>query len=121
VFVDTRTGANPTVSTPAEDLAEVLVSGDGEFRGWLIVNGTVDWQSDAASSGLIHAHAGLAWSGRGRFAGAVIARNGGGTAPPLEIGPRASISYDCRTARTGGGTLPAGWFVRPGSYREVPD
>jgi hypothetical protein len=127
VFVDTRTAAPPTVSTPAGDLADVLVTGDaspsGEpgFQGWLVVNGHVTWQGSMPARGLVYAQGGLTWAGTGAFTGAVVARNATGTAGVVNVGPAATIAYDCEAARTGGGTLPASWFVKPGSYREVAD
>ena len=127
MFIDTRTAANPTVSTPESDLANVLVTGDaappGEsaFRGWLVVNGHVRWQASMPARGLVYAQAGLTWSGSGAFLGAVVARNGTGTAGSVDVGPEAVIAYDCEVARTGGGMLSTAWFVKPGSYREVPD
>ena len=127
VFVDTRTAAPPTVSTPAGDLADVLVTGEaspsGEpgFQGWLVVNGHVTWQGSMPARGLVYAQAGLTWAGTGAFTGAVVARNATGTAGVVSVGPAATIAYDCEAARTGGGTLPASWFVKPGSYREVAD
>jgi len=31
----------------------------------------------------------------------------------------APISYNCRRVRDGGGFIPQGWFVKPGTYRDV--
>jgi hypothetical protein len=32
----------------------------------------------------------------------------------------APISYNCRRVRDGGGFIPQGWFVKPGTYRDAP-
>jgi hypothetical protein len=127
VFVDTRSGINPTASTETADLAEVTVGHDAAlaatagFRGWLIVNGNLRWQSSASAGGLVYAQAGLTWSGEGALAGNVVVSNVTGASAAVEIGPSASIAFDCGAARSGGGTVPSGWFVKPGSYREVSD
>jgi hypothetical protein len=33
----------------------------------------------------------------------------------------SSITYDCGLARSGGGMLPTGFLIKPGSYKEVAD
>ena len=31
----------------------------------------------------------------------------------------AALTWSCETGRTGGGTIPQRWLVKPGSYREA--
>jgi hypothetical protein len=129
VFVDTVSGGPVTDSTPEADLALVTVDGgaaadpSGIFRGWIVVNGSLDIRGDFAMHGLVYAQTDLSYAGSagGQIVGAAMSRNGrAGSASRLSAGPGgALIQYDCEQARTGGGTIPQTWMVKPGSYRET--
>jgi hypothetical protein len=123
VFVDTSTGAPVTGATPAEELGRVEIRG-GAFRGWLVVAGTLEVSGDARIRGLAYSLDGFVYRGAapGGIEGQVIAaglRGGGSTFS--QTGGGSALTFDCAAARDGDGTVPAGWRLKPGSYREPPD
>jgi hypothetical protein len=130
IFIDTRTGANPTSSTPDSDMADVHIGADAspvgraEWRGWLVVNGRLVWQGNTRAQGLVYTQNDISWSGTEPLRGAMVSRNIRNTASTT-IGSApsgtATIIYDCAAARDGAGTIPRGWFPRTGSYREPSD
>jgi hypothetical protein len=125
VFVDTVSGASVTEATADADLARALVrTGAGLFRGWLVVRGSLEVLGDARLRGLAYALDGFAYRGAspGGIEGQVVAQavRGGVTAIAREsAGP--AIRFDCSVARSGDGLVPGGWFLKPGSYREIPE
>jgi hypothetical protein len=136
VFVDTLSGANVTregvtPATPSSDLAHVSVGSDapanpGGYHGWLFVNGSLSIAGNFAMHGLIYTQGDFAYHGIGAsgVSGAVISRNildlstTSIDSDPMGV---ASITYDCHDARTGGGTIPASWTIKSGTYRELCD
>jgi len=62
-------------------------------------------------------------AGGGSITGAVISTNRVDSTSTnfdtQDIG-NAPIRYNCPSVRNGGGTIPQGWFVKPGFYKEVP-
>jgi hypothetical protein len=130
IFVDTRTGANPTSTTSDSDMANVHVTGNAqpagqtEWHGWLIVNGRLDWQGNTKARGLVYAQNDLSWSGTETIYGAVISRNIKDTSSTnidSTLSGNATIVYDCASARSGAGTIPQSWFLKAGTYREPSD
>ena len=123
VFVDTPTGMAVTDTTPADQIARVELRG-GAFKGWLVVAGTLEVSGDARLRGLAYALDGFAYRGTapGGIEGQVIAAGlrGGGVSVSRSGGGTA-LSFDCAAARDGDGTVPAGWRVKAGSYRDAPD
>jgi len=123
VFVDTKTGAAVTGATPADELARVELRG-GAFKGWLVVAGTLEVSGDARLRGLAYAQDGFVYRGTapGRIEGQVVAAGlrGGGTTLS-RTGAGSALTFDCSAATDGDGTVPAGWRVKAGSYREPPD
>jgi hypothetical protein len=132
IFVDTPSGAsvNPDAATPAAELASVEIGpgapadASGRWSGWLVVNGSVAMQGGVRMNGYVHARSAVSYRGPGSggFAGAIVSRGldetaasavDGGSGGPL------AIVYDCRAARTGGGTIPGRWALKSGSYKEV--
>ncbi len=89
VFVDTLSGAPITDATPPAELARAEIRG-GEFRGWLIIAGSLEISGGARVRGLAYAQDGFA-------------------------------SFDCAAAAAGDGTVPKGWMLKAGSYRELSD
>jgi hypothetical protein len=128
IFIDTKSGINPTELTPDSELPTVQITGNAaptgqtEWSGWLIVNGKIDWQGNTKANGLVYAQNDLAWAGTETIEGAVMSRNIKDTSSTnidSDLGGTATVKWDCEAARTGGGSLPTGWFVKAGSYREV--
>jgi hypothetical protein len=104
-----------------EDAAPV---GQAEWQGWLVVNGRLDWQGHTRAEGLVYAQNDISWSGTETIRGAIVSRNIRNTASAtIDSGPSgtATIIYDCAAARDGAGTIPRGWFLKAGSYREPSD
>lgn len=130
IFVDTVSGTNPTATTPDGDLASVRISGSAaptgstEFKGWLIVNGTIEWRGSTRARALVYAQNDISFSGNETIYGAVVSRSIKNTAVnniDSEIGGVSTIQYDCAAAKTGGGTIPSAWMVKAGTYKEISD
>jgi hypothetical protein len=115
VFVDTSDATNAI--TPANAVRVTLTRGPAApFRGWIVVNGDVAFEPDFGGiDGLIYAANTLAASDTGgsRISGIVIAKQALGQDSLTVRG--LVLTFDCAAAR-GGGLLPDGWFVKPGSY-----
>lgn len=129
VFVDTPSGNPLSIDSPAGDtnvVVDIHGSWSSGWRGWLIVAGSVDISGQIDMSGLIYAQNDISihGSGDGRIRGAVIAQNRVDTVSSQidsdGVGAGA-LTYDCEAVRTGGGTIPEHWFVKPGTYREVAE
>jgi len=127
IFVDTPSGNTLTNSSPSSDMVTVDVHGNwsSSWNGWLVVAGSVQISGNITMNGLVYAQNDVALhgSGGGSIAGAVISTNRvdqtSTNVDTDDIG-NAPISYNCPSVRTGGGTIPQNWFVKPGTYREVP-
>jgi len=123
VFVDTRTGAPVTGTTQADELARVELRG-GAFKGWLVVAGTLEISGEAWLRGLAYAQDAFVYRGAapGRIEGQVVAAGlRGGESTLSRSGGGSALTFDCSAATDGDGTVPAGWRVKSGSYREAPD
>lgn len=126
VFVDTVSGTNPTGATPRADLATVTI-GPGAFadasgfHGWIVVNGNIDFSGNFGGiSGMVYAVGDVTTTGMGAagITGLMIVqrvRDSGSTSAG-----NANVTYDCGAAR-GAGQVPAGWYVKGGTYRELSD
>ncbi len=128
IFVDTVSGQPISQVTPEGDLARVSI-GDGAplapggaFRGWVIVNGSLSLGGTIKVQGLVYAADRLIQTGAARLVGAAMAGHVRSSTPSL-IDARpvagAALTWSCETGRTGGGTIPQRWLVKPGSYREA--
>jgi hypothetical protein len=119
VFIDTVSGAGPDAGNRA-DLAHLRVTG-GAGNGWLIVLGSLELAGSSRYRGLVYLADDLtAGQGHVVIEGAVIAHNvDPATASALDgsTGGGIAIAYDC-AAVAGGGRIPQGFFVKPGSWRE---
>lgn len=127
VFVDTVGGAplaraftDPTV------LATVRVAGPVRARGWLIVLGRLELTGDVVYEGLVYAAGDFRYRDAGtvRLRGAVVSANLGAAAPTVidvQAPGSVTIAHDCTSLATGGGAFdpPRGYFVKPGTWREV--
>jgi hypothetical protein len=130
IFVDTKTGANLTPTTADSEIPTVKITGNAaptgqtEWSGWLIVNGKIDWQGNTKAQGLVYAVNDLNWAGTETIDGAVMSRNIKDTSSTnidSDLGGTATVNWNCSYAKSGAGTLPTGWFLKSGSYREVSD
>ncbi|MBI3628286.1 MAG: hypothetical protein HY217_01650 [Candidatus Rokubacteria bacterium] len=147
VFIDTPSGNNlnctttdPTTCTnPTSDNITVSIAGNagpggtGTFNGWLIVNGSIQWTGNTNLNGLIYAQNDLtSAAGTGVISGAVVTRNiqdTSLTSIDTSVTGNKTIQFNCSNAKNGGGnvlqqtfnTLPHGWFLKAGTYREVSD
>lgn len=124
IFVDTVSG-NPIGNPPdAGDLAEVTITG-GDASGWLIVMGKITIHGNVEYRGLVYAANDIVYRGTGQgggVTGAMISLNVVDTVSTTvdsSTDGNASVAYDCDAVKTGGGTVPQGFFVKPGSWREV--
>ena len=123
VFVDTATGAPVTGGTPAAELARVELRG-GAFRGWLIVAGSIEISGGARVRGLAYAQDGFVYRGAppGGIEGQVVAAGvRGGSTSLSGAGGGSTLTFDCAAAAGGDGTVPGGWMLKAGSYRELSD
>jgi Tfp pilus assembly protein PilX len=147
IFIDTPSGNNlnctdsppVTCTNPSSDNITVSISGNagpggsGSFNGWLIVNGSVQWTGNTNLNGLIYTQNDLtSGSGTGTISGAVVTRNmqdSSLTSIDTSLTGNKTIQFNCANAKNGGGnvvqqiwnTLPHGWFLKAGTYREVSD
>ncbi len=121
VFIDTRSGNPPSASNPS-DLADVRITGE-LAGGWLIVMGSLDISGDTSYSGLIYVVDDLtAGNGTATLNGAVIAHNiNNSNASAIDTSAKGNITinYSCSALDTGGGKIPQGFLVQPGTWREV--
>ena len=127
IFVDTPSGNVLTNSSPSSDLITVDIHGNWSsgFNGWIVVARSIHISGNTTLNGLVYAQndVTLHGSGGGSITGAVISTNRVDTnstnVDTDDIG-NAPISYNCPSVRNGGGTIPQNWFVKPGTYKEVP-
>jgi hypothetical protein len=123
VFVDTLSGAPITDAMPPAELARAEIRG-GAFRGWLIVAGSLEISGEARVRGLAYAQDGFAYRGAkpGGIDGQVVAAGvRGGSASLSHTGGDSALTFDCAAAAGGDGTVPKGWMLKAGSYREISD
>jgi Tfp pilus assembly protein PilX len=126
IFVDTPSGNPLSANSPSSDLITVDIHGNWSqgWNGWLVVAGTIAISGNTTLNGLIYAQndVDLHGAGGGSITGAVISTNridSQSTNVDTEDVGNAPISYNCRSVRDGGGFIPQGWFVKPGTYRDV--
>lgn len=130
VFVDTTTGADLTttpVPTPSSQHGNVSISGGQTWSGWLIVAGSVSVSGSVALNGLLYAQNDVSFTGNGTVSGGIVTENRIDAIstvvlagdPESGVSGTVSIQLDCTKVRTGGSTLPQGWYFVPGSFRET--
>jgi hypothetical protein len=137
VFVDTTSGTNitqegVTPATPDSQFADVGVhgnapaglNGDGIFHGWLFVNGRATISGDFQMKGVLYTQNDLVYhgTGTGEVSGAMVSRNirdSSSTSIDSEANGNAKIFYNCRDARTGGGSGVPSWVIKGGTYKEL--
>ncbi len=127
IFVDTPSGNPFTNNSPDSDIIGVDIHGNWRsgWSGWLVVAGSIQISGNMNLTGLIYAQndVTLHGAGGGTISGAVISTNRLDTSSTNvdtdDIG-NAPLTYNCPAVRDGGGTIPQGWFVKPGTFKDVP-
>ena len=130
VFVDTTDGRNvpgdgPAATTLAEAWldASALTARGGVFRGWIVVNGSLEIAGGANVRGLVYAVDGFSSTGAGRLEGLAVSLNVR-EATPARVeatgGGGLAVTFDCAAA-AGGGFVPRAFTPIPGTYREDSD
>jgi hypothetical protein len=132
IFIDTVSGQNIDVNgantTPTSDFADVSIHGNapptGTFRGMIIVAGRLSISGDFHGRGLVYAVNDLVYQGvgTGMIEGAVISRNirdVDSTTIDTNTGGNSTIIFNCQYASNPTGTMPQGFTLQPGSYKEV--
>jgi hypothetical protein len=128
VFVDTVDGATVTANTSGANLASVILGADARpagaaFHGWLVVNGDLTLRAGFnAFTGVGYAVNRLA-SGdldpTDLVTGLLVGAERRGDRGTAFRARDLRLVYDCATVQSAG-SLPRGWFVVPGTYRELP-
>lgn len=129
VFVDTTDGRNlagdaagSTTLAGARLDPGAIASPDGVFRGWLVVNGSLEITAGPAIRGLVYVVDTLTYRAAepGLLAGLAVVLNLGATGPArLETTGAGSlaITFDCAHAAAAA-VVPRGFVLLPGTYRE---
>jgi hypothetical protein len=125
VFVDTTTGADlrttPTM-TPTSEMANVQITGNQTWSGWLIVMGDLQVNGTVNLTGTLYARNDFVFNGNGTITGVVYTDNKLGTmrsSVDASTTGSSMLRYDCVAARDPGGRVATGWFMKPGTFREV--
>jgi len=136
VFVDTPSGNNwnctppgpgQTCTNPPSDTFTVSISGSGSMptlNGWLIVNGSISWSGNAAVNGFVYSQNDINITGHVTVEGAVMSKNiidTSSSSIDATLGGNVDVAYNCSYAKNGNNTIPSGWFIKPGTYREISD
>jgi hypothetical protein len=128
VFIDTTDGGSLDTGGAITSLAgarlDAVAATDGIFRGWIIVNGSLEITAGLHLRGLVYAVDTLSYraTGEGSIEGLAVALNVGDTPTRIEAaaGGGMRITFDCRHAG-GEGLVPHGFALIPGTYREERD
>jgi hypothetical protein len=132
VFVDTTDGRNiqgdgsaSTTLAEARLDASALAARGGVFRGWIVVNGSLEIAGGATVRGLVYTVDGFSYqsAGAGRLEGLAVSMNVRQAAPArVEAagGGGLAITFDC-THAAGSGFVPRVFTPIPGTYREEDD
>jgi hypothetical protein len=130
VFIDTTDGrtiepGGATTSLAAARLEPgATAAPDGVFRGWIVVNGSLEITAPVRLRGLVYALDTLTYRapGEGRLEGLVVALNARAPESRLEAtgGGGLRVAFDCPQAG-GAGIVPHGFALVPGTYREERD
>ncbi len=132
VFVDTIDGVNvaddgPPATTLAGARLDVgaLVPRAGVFRGWIVVNGSLEITGGVNVRGVLYAVGGLTYTatGESRLDGLAVAlntRNAATTRIEAAGGGSLAVTFDC-THASAAGSVPRAFTPIPGTYREDAD
>ena len=130
VFVDTTDGGNgaagavTTLAAARLDAGAFGTRAEG-FRGWIVVNGSLEITAGLRIEGLVYARDGLTYqaAGAGAIEGLAVSLNVSETAGArMEAmgGGELTVRFDCARA-TAAGLVPRGFRMIPGTYREDAD
>jgi Tfp pilus assembly protein PilX len=142
VFIDTVSGHDiPTVISQqnTSDFASVTIDGNpfigdqpdpNQFKGWLVVNGSLAISGNMKINGLVYVVNDLTYNGTGtgEINGLAVSQNVRdvtATAISTAFDPDSTttgnsrVKFNCANLRTP--FLPQGFSVKPGTYREVTD
>ncbi len=114
-------------TNPATDMITLTIAGSGRMptlNGWLIVNGSISWSGSATVNGLVYAQNDISITGNATVNGAIVSKNvvdAASTTVDSTAGGSLTVTYNCYDAKTGNGTIPVGWYIKQGSYREMSD
>lgn len=127
VFVDTTDGRNldatgSTTLASARLDAGAVAGGDGVFRGWIVVNGSLEITAGLNLGGLLYVVDNFSYrtAEPGRIDGLAVALNVRNSAPArLETSGSGAITltFDCARADALD-IVPRGFVLLPGTYRE---
>ena len=132
VFVDTTDGGNVgpdpvglATLAGARLEAGAFAAPDGVFRGWIVVNGSLEIAAGLRMRGLVYAVDALTYqaTGAGRIEGLAVSLNvREASASTLDAlgGGELAVQFDCGHAAAGG-LVPHGFRPIPGTYREDSD
>ena len=130
VFIDTVDGQDMTDTSDPANIANVLIHGnpfpdDGEFTGWIIVNGSLTISGSMKINGLVYTNNDFTYNGTGtgQISGLVVSQNkldtvGTSIADDSSSTGNSRIKFDCAATRNAN-FVPQGFFLQPGTYREV--
>ena len=98
---------------------------DGVFRGWIVVNGSLELAAGLHVRGLVYAVDGLTYqsAATGRIEGLAVSlniRETSGASIEALGGGELAVTFDCAYA-TAAGLVPPGFLPIPGTYREDSD
>jgi hypothetical protein len=144
IFIDTVSGTNidanaapgtncllgGTGCSSSSDFASVSIHGgfaadpSGTFSGMIIVAGSLSISGDVAMHGMVYVVNDLTYTGtgHGEIDGAVFSQNirdTSSTSVDTNAGGNAQVNYNCSYASSGGGQVPVGFTIEPGTYKEV--
>ena len=132
IFVDSVSGNNLTTSTPVSDYGWLKISGnpsssgDGVFRGWIIVNGTATIDGNMEIHGLVYLVNDLSYkgTGTGKIVGAAISQNIKDivqSSIDTDTTGNSTVVYNCAYAKNGdgGANIPMSFSIKPGTYKQV--
>jgi len=132
VFVDTTDGRNVgsdpaglATLASARFQAGAFAAGDGVFRGWIVVNGSLHIAAGLRMQGLVYAVDALTYqtTSAGRIDGLAVSlnvREASGSTLEAAGGGELAVQFDCAHADAAA-LVPHGFRPIPGTYREEPD
>ena len=129
VFIDSVDGQDVTATTDPANIANVLIHGNpfisSEFTGWVIVNGSLTISGSMKINGLVYTNNDFTYNGTGtgQISGLVVSQNkldtvGTSIADDSSSTGNSRIKFDCAATRNAN-FVPQGFFLQPGTYREV--
>ena len=96
------------------------------FHGWIISNGSVSISGNIVIYGLVYAQNDMAYlgTGTGQIVGQMISRNIKDTIATVidtNLSGNSSVTYNCAAATNPNNTVPQGFMLKAGTYKETSD